>query len=241
MSRVHEDAAIGFARSADAYELGRPRYPAAALEPLRLLPGMTVLDLAAGTGKLTRALSLSQASVIAVEPVEEMRAALPASVQALDGTAEEIPLEDGAVDLVTVAQAFHWFDGPAALAEIHRVLRPGGRLAILWNRRVEDDPVNRAIEALIEPHRRGTPTHRGDAWRASFENTSLFGPLEEHVFHNEQVLDEEGLAARVSSISFIARLPKTERAELLARARELTADGPVTVPYRTEVQLARRL
>ena len=237
MSRVHEDAAIGFARSADAYELGRPGYPSAALEPLGLAAGMTVLDLAAGTGKLTRALSASPASVIAVEPVEEMRAALPASVRALDGTAEEIPLEDGAVDLVTVAQAFHWFDGPAALAEIHRVLRAGGRLAVIWNRRVEDDPVNRAMQALIEPHRRGTPTHRGDAWRACFESTSLFGPLEKHVFHNEQVLDETRLAARICSVSFIARLPEAERAALLAQARELTADGPVTVPYRTEVHL----
>jgi SAM-dependent methyltransferase len=198
---------------------------------------MTVLDLAAGTGKLTRALAESDATVIAVEPVAEMRAALPESVAALDGTAEAIPLEDGSVDLVTVAQAFHWFDGPAALAEIHRVLRPGGRLALLWNRRMEDDPVNAAIGALIEPYRRGTPTHRGDAWRAAFETTTLFGPLDEHIYANEQVLDEDGLAARICSISFIARLPEPERASLLARARELTADGPVTVPYRTEVHI----
>ncbi|MET0615923.1 MAG: class I SAM-dependent methyltransferase [Thermoleophilaceae bacterium] len=238
MSRIHETAAKGFARSAEAYELGRPGYPAEALEPLRLSSAMTVLDLAAGTGKLTRALAASGASVIAVEPVAEMRALLPGSVRALDGTAEAIPLEEASVDLVTVGQAFHWFDGPAALAEIHRVLRPGGRLALLWNRRAEDAPVNRAIEALVEPHRMGTPTHRVDGWRAAFERTSLFGPLEEHVFASEQVLDEDGLAARISSISFIARLPDRERAELLARARELTADGPVTVPYRTEVQIA---
>jgi SAM-dependent methyltransferase len=238
---IHETAAIGFARSAEAYELGRPGYPAAALEPLRLSSAMTVLDLAAGTGKLTRALAETGASVIAVEPVAEMRAALPESVRALDGTAEAIPLEGASVDLVTVAQAFHWFDGPAALREIHRVLRPGGRLAILWNRRVEDTPVNKAIEALVEPHRMATPTHRGDAWRTVFERSSLFGPLEEHVFASEQVLDEDGLAARICSISFIARLPEPERAGLLARARELTAGGPVTVPYRTEVQVADRL
>ena len=238
MSRIHETAAKGFARSAEAYELGRPGYPAEALEALRLSSAMTVLDLAAGTGKLTRALAASGAGVIAVEPVAEMRALLPESVRALDGTAEAIPLEEASVDLVTVAQAFHWFDGPAALGEIHRVLRPGGRLALLWNRRVEDAPVNRAIEALVEPHRMGTPTHRVDGWRAAFERTSLFRPLEEHVFASEQVLDEDGLAARISSISFIARLPDRERAELLARARELTTDGPVTVPYRTEVQIA---
>jgi SAM-dependent methyltransferase len=234
---MHETAALGFARGAEAYEQGRPGYPAAALEPLRLSPGMTVLDLAAGTGKLTRALVAAGVRVIAVEPVAEMRAALPESAQALDGTAEAIPVEDGSVDLVTVAQAFHWFDGPAALGEIHRVLRPAGRLGLLWNRRAEDDPVNRAIDALIEAHRMGTPTLRGDAWRAAFERTSLFGPLEEHVFENEQVLDEDGLAARICSISFIAQLPEAERAGLLARARELTAGGPVTVPYRTEVHV----
>jgi SAM-dependent methyltransferase len=241
VTRINETAAIGFARSAEAYELGRPGYPAAALEPLRLSSAMTVLDLAAGTGKLTRALAESGAIVIAVEPVAEMRAALPESVRALDGTAEAIPLEAASVDLVTVAQAFHWFDGPAALTEIHRVLRPGGRLALLWNRRVEEAPVNQAIEALVEPHRMGTPTHRGDGWRAAFDHTALFGPLEEHVFAGEQVLDEDGLAARICSISFIARLPEPERAGLLARARELTAAGPVTVPYRTEVQVCARL
>lgn len=241
MTRIHQMAALGFARSAEAYELGRPGYPAAALEPLRLSSAMVVLDLAAGTGKLTRSLAAGGATVIAVEPVEEMRAALPESVRALDGTAEAIPLDDASVDLVTVAQAFHWFDGPAALTEIHRVLRPGGRLALLWNRRGENDPVNDAIDALIEPYRMGTPSLKGDAWRTAFERTTLFGPLEEHVFASEQVLDANGLAARICSISFIARLPEPERAGVPARARELTADGPVTIPYRTEVHLCDRL
>ena len=241
MTRIHQMAALGFARSAEAYEVGRPGYPAAALEPLRLSSAMVVLDLAAGTGKLTRSLAAGGATVIAVEPVEEMRAALPESVRALDGTAEAIPLDDASVDLVTVAQAFHWFDGPAALTEIHRVLRPGGRLALLWNRRGENDPVNDAIDALIEPYRMGTPSLKGDAWRTAFERTTLFGPLEEHVFASEQVLDANGLAARICSISFIARLPEPERAGVPARARELTADGPVTIPYRTEVHLCDRL
>ena len=240
MSHVHETAARGFAQSAEAYELGRPDYPRAALEPLALSPGLEVLDLAAGTGKLTRRLADSGATVTAVEPVAEMRAALPESVRALDGTAESIPVADGAVDLVTVAQAFHWFDGDAALAEIHRVLRPDGRLALVWNRRVEDAPVNVAIDRLVEPYRQGTPTHRGEAWRAAFERTTLFGPLEEHVFANEQVLDEEGLAARIMSISFVACLPEPDRAVLRERLRELAADGPVTVPYRTEVTVCRR-
>jgi SAM-dependent methyltransferase len=238
---MNETAAIGFARSAEAYEEGRPGYPAAALEPLGAAPGMTVLDLAAGTGKLTRPLAASGASVIAVEPVAEMRAALPEEVEALDGTAEAIPVPDASIDLVTVAQAFHWFDGDTALAEIHRVLRPDGRLAIIWNRRAEGDPVNRAIAEIVEPHRAGTPTHRGDRWRAAFERTTLFGPLDAHVFAHEQHLDADGLAARVASISFIASLPEEERARVVEAARELTARGPVTVPYRTEVHLAPRL
>jgi SAM-dependent methyltransferase len=240
MSGIHPAAAVGFARSAEAYERARPDYPPLALEPLRLSPDLVIVDLAAGTGKLTRLLAGSGATVIAVEPVAEMRAALPASVQVLEGTAERIPVDTASADLVTVAQAFHWFDGDAALAEIQRVLRPGGRLALVWNRRVTEDPVNRAIEAILGPHRAEVPTHRWDNWRATFERTTLFGPLEEHVFPSEQHLDADGMADRIGSISFIASLPDEERAKVLEEARALAAGGPVTVPYRTEVQIAER-
>ena len=101
--------------------------------------------------------------------------------------------------------------------------------------------MNVAVDELVEPYREGTPTHRGEAWRAAFNRTTLFGPLEEHVFANEQVLDADGLAARIGSISFIAALPEPERAEVLARVRELAAAGPVTIPYRTEVHICERL
>jgi SAM-dependent methyltransferase len=240
MSGIHPAAAVGFARSAEAYERARPDYPPVALQPLRLSPDLVIVDLAAGTGKLTRLLAGSGATVIAVEPVAEMRAALPASVQVLEGTAERIPLDTASADLVTVAQAFHWFDGDAALAEIHRVLRPGGRLALVWNRRVTEDPVNRAIEAILAPHRAEVPTHRWNHWRTTFERTTLFGPLEEHVFPSEQYLDANGMTDRIASISFIASLPDDERAKVLKAARALAAGGPVTVPYRTEVQIAER-
>jgi SAM-dependent methyltransferase len=175
---IHRVAAEGFARAAGAYDRGRPGYPGAAIAFLvsRLPAGATVLDLAAGTGKLTRPLLDAGLAVVAVEPVAEMRAGLPASARPMHGTAEAIPLGEGAVDAVAVGQAFHWFEGDAALAEIHRVLRPGGTLALLWNRRLEGDPVNRALDELLEPHRAGAPTHRWDSWRAAFERTNLFGP-----------------------------------------------------------------
>jgi SAM-dependent methyltransferase len=243
VSGLHRAAAVGFARSADAYERGRPGYPEAAVrQVVAALPrAAVILDLAAGTGKLTRPLLEAGLHVIAVEPVAEMRAALPAGARALDGSAEAIPLEDGAVDAVTVGQAFHWFDGDAALAEIARVLRPGGLLALLWNRRVEDDPVNRAIDDLVDPLREDVPTHRTEAWRDAFERQTRFGPLDERVFESSQDLDADGLEARVASISFIAALEPAERARVLERARAIAGKGAVRLPYRTEVQVCRRL
>jgi SAM-dependent methyltransferase len=243
MARINRAAAEGFARSADAYDRGRPGYPEPAIRHLvGLLPAhAVVLDLAAGTGKLTRPLLEAGVRVIAVEPVAEMRAALPPDARALDGTAEAIPLERGAVDAVTVGQAFHWFEGDVALAEIARVLRPGGSLALLWNRRVDEAPVNRAIEELLAPYRADVPTHRGDAWRGAFARRPEFGPLEERVFENLQELDADGLEARVGSISFIASREPEERAQVLSRARALAGEGVVEVPYRTQVLVCRRL
>jgi ubiquinone/menaquinone biosynthesis C-methylase UbiE len=240
---VHKAAAVGFARAADAYERGRPEYPEAAVRHVvaALPPGAVVLDLAAGTGKLTRPLLAAGLSVIAVEPVAEMRAALPARARALEGTAEAIPLEDAAVDGVTVGQAFHWFDGDAALAEIARVLRPGGLLALLWNRRVLEDPVNVAIEQLVGPYRGDVPAHRTGAWREAFGHTRSFGPLAEEAFEQVVEQDADGLEARVGSISFIASLEPAERERVLERARALAGAGVVRVPYRTEVQVCRRL
>ena len=129
-----------------------------------------------------------------MEPVAEMRAALPVGARPVDGTAEELPLTTASADAVVVAQAFHWFDGDAAVAEIHRVLRPGGALALVWNRRRMDEPLNQAIEELVAPHRVRTSTFHTGAWRAAFERTKLFGPFGERVFANEQSLDADGTA-----------------------------------------------
>ena len=236
---IHPAAKVGFARSADAYERARPEYPAEAVEHLvsQVPAGARVLDLAAGTGKLTRPLLASGLEVVAVDPVDEMRAALP--IPGLAGTAEEIPVADRSVDAVTVGQAFHWFDGERALAEIHRVLRPRGLLALLWNRRLEGDPVNRRISELLAPYRGEVPTHRYDSWRAAFAETSLFGPLEERAFANEQVLDADGMAERSGSISFIAALEEPERSKVLEAARAIAGGGTAVVPYRCEVQMCR--
>ena len=240
---IHDAAARGFARAPEAYERGRPEYPDEAVSCVvsQLPAGARVLDLAAGTGKLTRPLLAAGLSVVAVEPVAEMRAALPPAATPMEGTAEAIPLGDGSVDAVTVGQAFHWFDGDAALAEIHRVLRPEGLLALLWNRRVEGDPANRAFDELVDPYRHEAPTHRWDSWRGAFDETRLFGPLEERTFASEQRLDADGMEARIGSISFIAALGEPERRRVLARARELAGEGTVVLPYRAEVQICRRL
>ncbi|HXS43099.1 MAG TPA: class I SAM-dependent methyltransferase [Solirubrobacteraceae bacterium] len=236
---VHEAAATGFARSAGAYERGRPAYPPAAVAwlvaRLGLARGATVVDLAAGTGKLTRPLLAAGLHVVAVEPVAEMRAALPARARAVDGTAEAMPLAAASADAVTVAQAFHWFDGDRALAEIHRVLRPGGGLGLVWNRRVLEDPVQAALHELMAPYRGDTPAHAAGTWREPFARTTLFEALEERTFSHVQRLDAAGLADRVGSVSFIAALSAAERARVRARARALAGGGDVELPYVCEV------
>jgi SAM-dependent methyltransferase len=238
-------SADGYARSAEEYERGRPGYPPAAVDflaaRLRLGPGRTVVDLAAGTGKLTRPLLTTGAEVVAVEPVAEMRAALPAGARALDGTAEEVPLSTGSADAVTVAQAFHWFDGDAALAEIHRVLRPDGRLALVWNRRQMDDPLNQAIEEMIAPYRGHASAMRTGAWYAAFERTKLFAPLVGRVFPNDQSLDADGLADRIASVNFIGALDEKERTKVLRAARALAGPRGVTIRQDTEVLVTDRL
>jgi SAM-dependent methyltransferase len=238
-------AAAGYGRSAPAYERGRPGYPQAAIDflaaRLGLGPGRTVVDLAAGTGKLTGPLVATGAGVIAVEPVPEMRAALPALARAVDGTAEDMPLDTGSADAVAVAQAFHWFNGDAALTEIHRVLRPGCSLALVWNRRDMADPLNQAIDELIAPYRGHTSTFHTGAWRVAFERTNLFGLFEERVFPNEQSLDADRLADRIASVSFIAALDEKEQTKVVRAARALAGPAGVTIRHDTEVQVTDRL
>jgi SAM-dependent methyltransferase len=237
---VHRAAATGFARSVEAYERGRPDYPPEAIAHLQreldLRPGRTMVDLAAGSGKLTRQLVPLGCEVIAVEPVDEMRAAIGAGIRTLKGTAEAIPLPDDSADAVTVAQAFHWFDGPKALAEIARVLRPDGTLGLVWNRRpIESSPLHAAISEIINPYRDDAPAHQTGRWRDAFAD----GELAEWTHAWAQPLDADGLADRVGSTSFVAALDDAERGRVLDRVRALAGGGSVDLPYVCEVYLWR--
>jgi SAM-dependent methyltransferase len=234
----------GFGLAAEMYERGRPDYPAAAIEllieRLGLRPGRTVVDLAAGTGKLTRLLMPTGAEVIAVEPIAQMRA-LITSAPTIDGTAEAIPLEDESVDAVTVAQAFHWFRAEDALPEIRRVLRPGGGLALIWNTRDERDPAQAAISEILEPLGRDTPRRRKREWRGVLDGSGLFTPCETATFDHAQELDEDGLVERFCSISFVASAPREVYADVEARVRAVAREHgtPVRLPYITELYLSR--
>ena len=255
MSSIHRAAAVGFSAGADAYERGRPDFPAEAVaflaETLDLRPGRTLLDLGAGTGKLTRMLVPTGARVLGLEPVEAMRGGLARLVPEalpLGGVAEALPLRDGTVDAAVAAQAFHWFDAHAAVAELHRVLVPNGPVGLVWNVRDERTPWVAEMTRLIEPHGGDTPTQRHGAWRVAFEESDLFSPLELGTFTHEQRLTVEGAVDRVLSISFIAELDDDARRDVTDAVRRLLATDPetrgrdeVVLPYRTDVWWCRRL
>jgi SAM-dependent methyltransferase len=247
---IHTAARVGFDVAAEAYERGRPEYPEAAVRwlvrELGLEPGALLLDLAAGTGKLTRLLVPSGAIVIGMEPVEGMRrvfrAVLP-GVPLAGGRAEALPLADASVDAAVVAQAFHWFEAAAAIRELHRVLRPGGRLGLAWNVRDEESsPFWARLTEVLAPHRGDAPTHRGYGWRRAFEESDLFTPFEIRSFSFRQELTRGEVIDRVLSTSFIGALSQRERAGVAASVVSLLESESdtegldvVQLPYRTDV------
>lgn len=246
---IHPWAREGFGRAAEAYEQGRPGYPPEAVswlvERMSLGPGRTVVDIGAGTGKLSRLLVPTGAHVVAVEPVAAMRRLLRrlAPVEVVAGSAEAVPLPDARADAVTVAEAFHWFRGEDALAEIHRVLRPGCSLALLWNRPDLTDPLQAALHEIVERYRGHAPVLGSGAWRKAFEETPLFTRRELRTFPNAQALDVEGLVGRAVSESSIAILPEERRSKVVAEVRELARSRPkpLVLRYLTEVHLCTRL
>lgn len=225
-----------FAEVAGAYERGRPGYPEDAVRWLAGDEPRDVVDLGAGTGKLTRALVALGHRVTAVEPLDEMRAELATvlpDVRAVAGSAEVMPLADASADVLTSAQAFHWFDHDDALPEIARVLRPGGRIALVWNSRDDRDPWVARLSAII-----GNESIEESDVVPVLDSSGLFGAVETALFAYEQPLDREGLLDLVLSRSYLAKLPPAEREPVLDEVGALydetaSADG-VTLTYVTE-------
>jgi SAM-dependent methyltransferase len=225
--------AARFASVADAYERGRPEYRPAVVGALAaelgLSPGAPVLDLAAGTGKLTRALVAAGLDVVAVEPQDQMRerlAGVVGSDRALQGVAESIPLPDASVDGVTVADGFHWFDHARALAEIRRVLAPGGGLAVLttfpdWSGASWAHELGTLIQEMRSEH----PAFDGPRWQESLAAAGGWTVPRGIVVSAPEPADPERIVDYVASISFIAALPDGERIAFLGRVASLVEAG----------------
>ena len=229
---IHHTAARGFERAGAEYERGRPNYPPEAIEllahELGIGPGKTVLDVGAGTGKLTRDLIPLGADVIALEPVPAMReqlvSALP-TVTAINGIAEEMPIEDASVDVITVGQAFHWFNATAAIVDMHRVLKPGGGLGVVsngWNLTV---PWVSRMQEVVHSYAGDTPRHDTSTWRDEVDNSRLFTQLREQVFPHVVTGDLTTLLFRVSSVSYISVLEEGERAHVLRKVAEIVSNA----------------
>ncbi|HEX2063984.1 MAG TPA: class I SAM-dependent methyltransferase [Acidimicrobiales bacterium] len=234
--------------AAEVYERARPPYPDEALDVLQgelgLGPSSTVVELGAGTGKLSRMLARRVGLLVAAEPVESMRAQLSRAVRTpvVAAAAEAVPLASGCVDAAVAATAFHWFRGEAALAEIRRALRPGGGLGLVWNNTDRSCDWVAEIWAIVEQHRGPTPGNRDLGWQQAFHTTSGFTPLGHRRLRHRVWLSPEELVFRVASISFIAALAPIEREIVLSRVRDVAARHPrltgrarVELPYCTDV------
>jgi SAM-dependent methyltransferase len=233
------------------YERGRPGWPSDSV----LLPGLprsaTVLDLGAGTGKLTRLLVPAYARVVAVEPSHAMRRILEAAAPPADiirGTAQDIPLADASVDGVFAAQAFHWFDDEQSIAELIRVLRPGGAVVLLFNVPAGPwEPSSAAAEALLLERGGGDvsyiPLDLGDP----FQERGLpplpagpFEPVRATTFPNPQRVDREGLVSFYASMGWLADLPDEERLPLLEDVGSLLPASAYARSWQTNAYWTRR-
>ncbi|HTK17437.1 MAG TPA: class I SAM-dependent methyltransferase [Acidimicrobiia bacterium] len=245
---VHEVAAAGFSDPAD-YEAARPSYPPEAVawfvENLHIEPGRTVVDLAAGTGKLTRLLAPAGANLIAAEPVAGMRATfreiLP-TIPIVATTAEQLAFRDGSLDAVTIAQAFHWFDENRAIAALAGAVRVGGRVGLVWNARDRSVPWVNDVWAIMDRVEKRAPWRDHENWRDSaLREMPGFGPLHSAEFRHEQVVSPDEMVQRVASVSHVAVLPQAERESVLDEVRAVLRTDPRTrgpdelrVPYRVD-------
>lgn len=250
--QVHHSAAAGYKTGADTYVRGRPDYPPQVADWLTGTLGLNadkaVVDLGAGTGKFTGRLVATGAQVIAVEPVAQMLEKLSEAfpdVLAVSGTAMDLPLPDASVDVVICAQAFHWFASTEALTEIARVLKPGGKLGLVWNLRDARASWVPKLDAIVNALEGDTPRYYTGAWRQAFPHPA-FGPLQEQRYsHGHTGSPEDVIFNRVRSTSFVAALPAEERAKvdeqiraMIAREPDLRGREVVTVPYVTTAFVA---
>jgi SAM-dependent methyltransferase len=217
-----------FGSQAEAYASGRPSYPLDAVRWTLPDGAHDVLDLAAGTGRLTERLLELGLDVVAVEPLDDMRAHIPAPARALAGTAEQIPLPDASVDAVTVGQAFHWFDVPRAMAEIMRVLRPGGRLALFWNMLDDRDPwVDRLSEHIQAEERFSIlRNHVIDP----YEPVDGMGAAQHDLFEHAETYDADRLVAFIGSRSQTILAPAADRDTMLEAVRAMCPEGEFPLP-----------
>ncbi len=252
---IHDAAQRGYTNAPDSYQRGRPEYPLALATwldtTLSVREGARVVDLGAGTGKFTKLLARTGAAVTAVEPVDAMREKLSESlpsVRALAGTAETMPLADGEADVLVCAQAFHWFANEQALREMHRVLKLGGRLGLVWNVRDESCDWAAAITEIITPYEGDAPRYYTGQWKCPFEGQTLFAPLQLTEFaHSHEGSFEQVVIDRIASVSFIAALPRAEREVVEAKLRALPQrfaalrEPVIAFPYVTQAWCAERL
>jgi SAM-dependent methyltransferase len=252
-----DEGAAAFDRAVGAYAATRPGYPEQALDHLvdeaALAPGSRVLDLAAGTGKLTASLVERGYVVTAVEPLPGMRARLTEDVpgaRVLEGRAERIPLPDGSVDVVTVGQAFHWFEPEQALDEIARVLVPSGSLALCWNLWDLSDDAQAALDAIVSPLETGrirhltTGNHPYGSWSGALAVDARLAPVARARFPHTVELDAEQAAERVASMSQVQSAPRDVRDAATAAAGELVSrmpSGRGSFRYQTEIDVWRRV
>jgi SAM-dependent methyltransferase len=237
--------AASFGAVAEDYECGRPGWPERVADVAELRPEAEVLDLAAGTGKLTRLLVRRFARVIAVEPDDALRALIPAE-ETLAGTAEAIPLPDDSVDGVFCAEAFHWFDAPRAAAEIARVLRPGGSVVICFNEGNGDtEPAwPEEARAVLERHRPpgelgGRPLVEAGTWREPFAEAP-FEPLRFEEAAHEHVQTTDEAISQLLSISGFALQPEEAREALRADLRAVLPETTWRTPMKAEIWWTRR-